>query len=66
MTRSQCCLIALPGAAFTSCSPDLPTDVAGAYNALHRQADLNIHVKSILSGKHFKYHGPDTTRSCSK
>lgn len=42
-----------------SCSPDLPEDVAAAYESLPDKMDYNIHVKPILSDKCFSCHGPD-------
>ncbi|GAA0881279.1 DUF1553 domain-containing protein [Algoriphagus jejuensis] len=42
-----------------SCSPDLPEEVALAYEELPEAVDFNIHVKPILSDKCFVCHGPD-------
>ena len=42
-----------------SCSPDLPEEVALAYEELPEAVDFNIHVKPILSDKCFACHGPD-------
>ncbi|OOG77114.1 DUF1553 domain-containing protein [Algoriphagus sp. A40] len=42
-----------------SCSPDLPEEVALAYEELPEAIDFNIHVKPILSDKCFACHGPD-------
>jgi len=46
-----CCLYA--------CSPDLPEDVAAAYQALPEKLDYNKDVKPVLSDKCFACHGPD-------
>ncbi len=62
MTLYRCCLIALVGTLLGSCSPNLPNDVAEAYEALPEHVDFNIHVKPILSDKCFKCHGPDKTK----
>src|SRR5688500_16010757 len=43
----------------TSCSPDLPEEVAIAYDDLPDHLDYNLHVKAILSDKCFACHGPD-------
>lgn len=42
-----------------SCTPDLPDDVAVAYQQLPEELDYNLHVKPILSDKCFACHGPD-------
>lgn len=42
-----------------ACSPDLPEDVAKAYDELPSELTFNIHVKPILSDKCFACHGPD-------
>jgi hypothetical protein len=41
------------------CSPDLPEDVAVAYQDLPERMDYNLHVKPVLSDKCFACHGPD-------
>ncbi|WNJ17908.1 DUF1553 domain-containing protein [Pontibacter sp. G13] len=46
-------------AILSGCSPDLPDDVAAAYDTLPRQLDFNLHVKPILSDKCYACHGPD-------
>ncbi|PZX51025.1 DUF1553 domain-containing protein [Algoriphagus chordae] len=51
------CLLML--LALISCSPDLPEEIAIAYDDLPEQLDFNIHVKPILSDKCFACHGPD-------
>src|SRR5688500_16736505 len=43
----------------SSCSPDLPEEVAIAYNDLPDELDYNVHVKPVLSDKCFACHGPD-------
>lgn len=42
-----------------SCGPDLPDDVAIAYDDLPEIVDFNFHVKPILSDRCFNCHGPD-------
>lgn len=46
----------------SSCQPDLPADVALAYEQLADEIDYNIHVKPILSDKCFACHGPDNAK----
>lgn len=59
MYRLHVLLLAITGLLLHSCSPDLPEDVAIAYNDLPHQLDYNLHVKPILSDKCFACHGPD-------
>ncbi len=42
-----------------SCGPDLPSEVADAYEDLPEIVDFNFHVKPILSDRCFNCHGPD-------
>ncbi|MBM1107727.1 DUF1553 domain-containing protein [Aurantibacter crassamenti] len=42
--------------------PELPDDVALAYEKLPKQLDFNQHVKPILSDKCFLCHGPDEAK----
>ncbi|HVU55256.1 MAG TPA: DUF1553 domain-containing protein [Puia sp.] len=42
--------------------PDLPPDVAAAYEQLPDKLDYNIHVKPILADKCFACHGPDKNK----
>lgn len=42
-----------------SCDPQLPEEVALAYDALPDKLDYNLHVKPVLSDKCFACHGPD-------
>lgn len=50
------------GVLLTSCGPDLPEDVAEAYDDLPQTLDFNIHVKPILSDKCYACHGPDKAK----
>lgn len=43
----------------SSCTSDLPTEVAKEFQNLPEKLDFNIHVKPILSDKCFLCHGPD-------
>lgn len=52
-------LLGIAGVFLTSCSPDLPEEVASAYQDLPDHLDYNLHVKPILSDKCFACHGPD-------
>jgi cytochrome c553 len=45
-----------------SCTPDLPKDVAAAYEQLPEKMDYNLHVKPLLSDKCFSCHGPDKAK----
>jgi len=45
-----------------ACGPDLPDEVARAYEELPKKLDFNIHVKPILSDKCFACHGPDKVK----
>ncbi len=45
--------------ALTACGPNLPPDVAEAYNDLPEYVDFNFHVKPILSDRCYTCHGPD-------
>ena len=42
-----------------SCRPELPAEVAPAYEDLPTLLDYNIHVKPVLADKCFACHGPD-------
>ncbi|MEM9329600.1 MAG: DUF1549 domain-containing protein, partial [Bacteroidota bacterium] len=44
------------------CGPQLPEDIAAAYEELPQELDFNIHVKPILSDKCFACHGPDQAK----
>ncbi|WP_341843701.1 DUF1553 domain-containing protein [Chitinophaga caseinilytica] len=46
----------------SSSNPDLPADVAAAYDALDGPLDYNSDVKPILSDKCFACHGPDKAK----
>ncbi|MBZ5858781.1 DUF1553 domain-containing protein [Flavihumibacter profundi] len=54
--------ILLAGLYVTSCSPDLPRDIADAYKELPDKMDYNLHVKPVLSDKCFSCHGPDKAK----
>ena len=45
-----------------SCSPELPKEVAAAYELLPDKMDYNLHVKPVLSDKCFSCHGPDKAK----
>ncbi|NDE10949.1 MAG: DUF1549 domain-containing protein, partial [Chitinophagia bacterium] len=45
-----------------SCTPDLPKDIAAAYEQLPEKMDYNLHVKPLLSDKCFSCHGPDKAK----
>jgi len=45
-----------------SCKPDMPEEVAVAYEELPDELDYNLHVKPILSDKCFACHGPDKAK----
>jgi hypothetical protein len=45
-----------------SCTPDLPKEVAAAYEQLPEKLDYNLHVKPLLSDKCFSCHGPDKAK----
>lgn len=45
-----------------SCRPEMPQDVAMAYEQLSEPIDYNIHVRPILSDKCFACHGPDEAK----
>lgn len=47
---------------FWGCNPELPDDVAQAYDNIPERIDYNIHVKPILSDKCFACHGPDKAK----
>jgi len=44
------------------CNPELPDEVADAYENLPKRVDFNMHVKPILSDKCFACHGPDKAK----
>ena len=44
---------------WVSCKPDLPAEVAAAYDTLPGDIDFNRHIKPILSDRCFSCHGPD-------
>ena len=56
--KEQVLLIALAFFCF-SCGPNLPDDVAQAYENLPDQIDFNYHVRPILSDRCYSCHGPD-------
>ena len=41
------------------CRPQLPDDIASAYDDLPAEIDFNTHIKPILSDRCFACHGPD-------
>jgi Protein of unknown function (DUF1553)/Protein of unknown function (DUF1549)/Planctomycete cytochrome C/Concanavalin A-like lectin/glucanases superfamily len=45
-----------------SCDPELPKEVAAAYDQLPEKMDYNLHVKPVLSDKCFSCHGPDKAK----
>jgi predicted CXXCH cytochrome family protein len=45
-----------------SCEPELPKEVAAAYDQLPEKMDYNLHVKPVLSDKCFSCHGPDKAK----
>lgn len=45
-----------------ACNPELPAEVAQAYEQLPEKVDFNLHVKPILSDKCFACHGPDQAK----
>lgn len=55
-------LCAIAGCFLHACSPDLPEDVAAAYNTLPEKLDYNKDVKPVLSDKCFACHGPDKAK----
>jgi len=59
MLRQSCLSTVFIILSLSSCAPDLPDDVAEAYNRLPEQLDFNVHVKPILSDKCYLCHGPD-------
>lgn len=60
--RFSILLLCLATLSLHSCGPELPSDVALAYDDLPDQLDYNVHVKPILSDKCFKCHGPDKAK----
>ncbi len=50
------------GQLLSSCTPDLPKEVASAYGTLPDKLDYNLHVKPVLSDKCFSCHGPDKAK----
>lgn len=52
-------LIPILGFVLSSCSSNLPDDVAVAYEQLPSTIDFNYHVRPILSDRCFACHGPD-------
>ena len=44
---------------FNACGPNLPADVAHAYQQLPDEIDFNFHVRPILSDRCSRCHGPD-------
>lgn len=54
-------LLIITALSLVSCSPDLPEEVAVAYDNLP-ELDYNLHVKPILSDKCFACHGPDPSK----
>lgn len=53
------CFVVFLLLSFVACNPELPDDVADAYESLPKRVDFNMHVKPILSDKCFACHGPD-------
>ena len=66
MRRFYLLLIGIAALWLYSCSPDLPEDVAAAYNDLPDHLDYNLHVKPVLSDKCFACHGPDEGKRKAK
>ncbi|MFN8349547.1 MAG: DUF1553 domain-containing protein [Spirosomataceae bacterium] len=62
MPRLHYLLICLLYWAMVGCSPELPDDVAAAYQTLPDELDYNLHVKPILADKCFACHGPDKAK----
>ena len=62
MQRFGILLFCLASLSLHSCGPDLPPDVAIAYEDLPSKLDYNVHVKPVLSDKCFKCHGPDKAK----
>lgn len=44
---------------FSSCAPELPEEVAIAFEQLPERIDFNFHVRPILSDRCYACHGPD-------
>jgi len=55
-------VLLMTGCCLYACSPDLPDDVAAAYNTLPEALDYNRDVKPVLSDKCFACHGPDKAK----
>ncbi|GAA0527153.1 DUF1553 domain-containing protein [Chitinophaga japonensis] len=55
-------VLLITGCCLYACSPDLPDDVAAAYNTLPEKLDYNKDVKPVLSDKCFACHGPDKAK----
>ena len=49
------------GTIISSCSLNMPDEVATAYQDLPEQIDFNYHVKPILSDRCYSCHGPDAS-----
>lgn len=47
------------GLLLASCTPELPEEVASAYEKLPQKVDFNFHVRPILSDRCYSCHGPD-------
>jgi hypothetical protein len=56
------CVFLMAVLQLVSCAPDLPKEVAAAYEQLPDQIDYNLHVKPLLSDKCFSCHGPDKAK----
>lgn len=58
-TRISKLIAFITGLQLISCGPNLPDEVATAYENLPEIVDFNFHVKPILSDRCFNCHGPD-------
>ena len=56
------CVFLMAVLQLVSCAPDLPKEVAAAYEQLPDKIDYNLHVKPLLSDKCFSCHGPDKAK----
>ena len=56
------CIFLMAVLQLVSCAPDLPKEVAAAYEQLPDKIDYNLHVKPLLSDKCFSCHGPDKAK----
>ncbi len=60
--HTKCLIICVITLVFTACGPDLPEEVAEAYDSLPERLDFNLHVKPILSDRCFACHGNDQNK----